>query len=329
MLGRAVRRVMLASIFVAFSGTSAGAQASGQEGAQGDAVREIVAAFKQHPIVIIGEAHWLRQPGDFYVRLVGDPEFQETVQDIVIEFASRNNQPLLDRYSAGQNVPIEEVRRIWQDTTKVASWESPVYAEWLAAIREVNKTLPAARRLRVLAGDTAIDWSQIKTHDDWAALGDNNISIADVVIHEVLEKKHRALVVLGSNHVTRSGDRNGNDNTTTRIESRCPGSTYVAMMLHVGALNPALEDQLGLARRNAPALYALAGTPQGKMRDQNGPTLIEKADALLYLGPRAGFTLAMPPAGSLEPAYLREIDRRSMIEWGELRARKFLGAAAQ
>jgi hypothetical protein len=34
------------------------------------------------------------------------------------------------------------------------------------------------------------------------------------------------------------------------------------------------------------------------MRDQNGPTLIEKADALLYLGPRAGFTLAMPPAGT-------------------------------
>ena len=220
MLGRAVRRIMLASIFVAFSGTGAGAQASGQEGAQRDAVREIVAAFKQHPVVIIGEAHWLRQPGDFYVRLVGDPEFQETVQDIVIEFASRNNQPLLDRYSAGQNVPIEEVRRILRDTTKVASWESPIYAEWLAAIREVNKTLPAARRLRVLAGDTTIDWSQIKTHDDWAALGDNNISFADVVIHEVLEKKHRALVVLGSNHVTRSGDRNGNDNTTTRIESR-------------------------------------------------------------------------------------------------------------
>ena len=199
----------------------------------------------------------------------------------------------------------------------------------LTAIREVNKTLPAARRLRVLAGDTAIDWSQIKTHDDWAALGDNNISIADVVIHEVLENKHCALVVLGSNHVTRSGHRNGNDNTTTRIESRYPGSTYVVMMLHIGALNPALEDQLDLAQRNAPALYALAGTPQGKMRDQNGPTLIEKADALLYLGTRAGFTLAMPPAGSLEPAYLREIDRRSMIEWGELRARKFLRAAAQ
>ena len=197
----------------------------------------------------------------------------------------------------------------------------------LAAIREVNKTLPAARRLRVLAGDTAIDWSQIKTHDDWAALGDNNISIADVVIHEVLEKKYCALGVLGSNHVTRSGHRNGNDNTTTRIESRYPGSTYVVMMLHVGALNPALEDQLDLAQRNAPALYALGGTPQGEnARPERADT---DRKGIRFALSRATCRVHLPPAGRLEPAYLREINRRSMIEWGELRARKFLGVAAQ
>ena len=132
---------------------------------------------------------------------------------------------------------------------------------------ESGETQRKCRRLRVLAGDTSIDWSQIKTHDDWSALGDNNISIADVLIDEVLEKKYRALVVLGNNHVAKSGDRNGNNKTTTRVESRYPGSTYVVMMLHVGALNPALEDRLGLTQRNAPALYALAGTPKAKMRD--------------------------------------------------------------
>src|SRR5436853_477817 len=53
-----------------------------------DAVKGIVAAFKQRPIVFIGEQHWLRQAGDFYVRLVRDPSFQENVQDIVVEFES-------------------------------------------------------------------------------------------------------------------------------------------------------------------------------------------------------------------------------------------------
>ena len=51
---------------------------------------------------------------------------------------------------------------MWRDTTKVASWESPIYGDWLGAIREVNQGRPAARRLRVLAGDTAIDWSKIQ-----------------------------------------------------------------------------------------------------------------------------------------------------------------------
>jgi len=30
-----------------------------------------------------------------------------------------------------------------------------------------------------------------------------------------------------------------------------------------------------------------------------------------FLGPRKALMMAMPPAGSLEPAYLKEIDRRS------------------
>lgn len=144
------------SILLTISGLSSSAQTAPRDLKSFNAVRGIVAAFQQHPIVIIGEAHWLQQAGSFHVTLVHDPAFQETVQDIVVEFASQSNQPLIDRFIAGEDVPLEDVRLIWRDTTKVASWESPIYAEWLASIREVNTTLPPARRLRVLAGDTAV-----------------------------------------------------------------------------------------------------------------------------------------------------------------------------
>src|SRR5258708_3473711 len=73
-------------------------QSGPQEGGPVDAVAGIVAALNQRPVIILGEAHWLRQAGDFYIRLVRDPSFQDTVQDIVVEFARRNNQPLIDRY---------------------------------------------------------------------------------------------------------------------------------------------------------------------------------------------------------------------------------------
>jgi hypothetical protein len=63
-----------------------------------DAVRGIVKLFDNYPVVAIGEARFTRQLGDLYVGLVRDPEFQRKVNDIVIEFASRHNQQLLDRY---------------------------------------------------------------------------------------------------------------------------------------------------------------------------------------------------------------------------------------
>ena len=159
-------RVTCVSIWLSLSGMKTSAQIRPEDPKPINAIQGIVAAFRQHPVVIIGEAYWLRQPGEFYIGLIRDREFQEAVQDIVVEFASRNNQPLLDKYIGGENVPIEEVRHIWRDTTKVASWESPIYAEWLVAIREVNEKLPKAHKLRVLAGDTAVDWTQIRTHSD-------------------------------------------------------------------------------------------------------------------------------------------------------------------
>ena len=296
-----------------------------------DGIQGIVAAFHEHRVVMIGEVHWLEPAGEFYVRLVRDRKFQETVEDIVVEFASRNNQPLLDRYIAGEDLPIEEVQHIWRDTTKVASWESPIYAKWLAAIRDVNRGLPPSRRLRVLAGDTAVDWQSIHTHADWEALGDNNVSFADVIVNEVLRRGHRALVVLGTNHLTKSGDRDGNQDTTTRVESRYPDSTYVVLLDNRGLLQPPVQELARLHRlpQNAPVLCELAGTPLGDLLDNDATFLASEADALLYLGPPETLTRAYPPAGSLEPTYIKEVDRRSMIEWGELRDRKFLGAAAQ
>ncbi len=91
----------------------------------------------------------------------------------------------------------------------------------------------------------------------------------------------------------------------------------------------AAQDLLRLPNLTPPALLEFAGTSLGKPTDNGELPLIEKADALLYLGPPESLKLALPPVGSLEPEYLKEVDRRSMLEWGELRARKFLGAAAQ
>src|SRR5262249_35847578 len=132
------------------------------------AVAAIVSEFARHPVVAIAEYHQLRQAGEFYAALVRDPGFMSSVDDIVIEFASGQSQALLDRYVVrGDSLPPDSLRSIWRNTSKAASWDCPVYARWLAAIRDANRSRPPGRRVRVLAGDTPVDWSRLRTPQDW------------------------------------------------------------------------------------------------------------------------------------------------------------------
>lgn len=293
------------------------------------AVRGIVEAFDAHPIVAIAEAHGLRAAGDFYEDLVRDPAFQRLHPEIVIEFASRQSQPLLDAYLLrGASISHEALVSIWRDTTKVASWEFPVYAQWLETIRAVNMALPPSRRMRVLAGDTAVDWPTLQTHADWARLGDNNVSFAEVIENEVLASGRKALVVLGSNHLMRTGTRDDGPNTTTRVEARYPGSMYVVWLYNGRPGGTGVDARMVRERWRKPSLVPLRGNwvgavPAGRHR------FADIADALLYLGPSSSLEVVMAPPVAFDLAYRRELDRRSQIEWGDpSRARRFLGLPA-
>ena len=295
------------------------------------AIAAIVAEFTRHPVVAIAEVHQLRQAAEFYIALAHDPGFQRAVDDIVIEFASVQSQPLLDRYVvAGDSIPADSLATIWRDTSKAASWDSPVYARWLAAIRDVNRSLPRDHRLRVLAGDSRVDWSRMKTQADWSALGSNDASFASIILNDVLAKHHRALVVLGSNHLGRKGSfRDGSENTTTRVEAAAPGSMYVALLWGGWPGGDTTESRIARERWPVPGLCDCSGTWPGDLVLANAGGLSKlgsRADGLLYLGPVASFVTELARRTDLESYDVGELDRRSWIEYGDsARARRFLG----
>jgi len=55
---------------------------------------------------------------DLVLHLVRDPVFPLKVNDIAVECGNSLYQPILDRYIAGDGVPLSEARRIWRDTTQ-------------------------------------------------------------------------------------------------------------------------------------------------------------------------------------------------------------------
>jgi hypothetical protein len=261
-------------------------------------VPAIVHAFDRFPIVAIGERHSLREVGDFYVSLIKDSGFQSKVNYMVIEFGTRLSQPILDRYISGEEVALAELQHVWRDTTKVFAFESPVYAQLLKAVREVNLGLPPGRRIRVLAGDSPIDWTKVTTHEQWESYQPNDFSFAEVINKQVLATNRKALVILGGSHVSKSRDPNRDPNTTTMVERKHPGTMYVVLLTATrqGPASKSKEPSL---------MYTLVPSGQGDF-----------GDALLYLG--ENLTPADPDWQQYrtEPIYMKELDRRARIEWG-------------
>lgn len=95
-----------------------------------DAIEGIVKAFDQFPIVALGEAHGLQEEADFIAQLVRHPDFSAKVNDIVVEFGNALYQDVIDRYVAGKEVPLSELRQVWRNTTQFFVWDAAIYEQF-------------------------------------------------------------------------------------------------------------------------------------------------------------------------------------------------------
>lgn len=122
------------------------------------------------------------------IALARHPDFAKRVRSIVVEFGSTSEQSTLDRYVQGESVPDTELQQICQTTTqRTGVWDSPVYAEFLTAVRNVNLKLSADRRIRIFGGDPGV--GDYRTRDAAAV---------SVLKEQVLEKHRRkAFLVYG------------------------------------------------------------------------------------------------------------------------------------
>src|SRR5437868_13464759 len=92
-----------------------------------DPIDGIIKLFDTYRIVMLGEIHACRQQYDLLDRLVATPGFAEHVNDIVVELGTARYQNIVDRYIAGENVPIEQVQQAWRDPVGAFGSVSPVY----------------------------------------------------------------------------------------------------------------------------------------------------------------------------------------------------------
>jgi hypothetical protein len=301
-------------------------EARAQEAKPVDATGATIQAFDTHSIVMFGEIHANKQEYEFLRALVSSPQFADKVDDIVVEYGNSLYQKAVDRYIAGEDVPIEEVQKAWRNTMALGP-VSPVYASFYEAVREVNRQRVGKHQLRILLGDPYINWDSVKSREDVGPyLAHRDEFYASVVKDEVLAKHHRALLIEGWPHFTRPPAGPG----YIEKELRAAGATTFVIVFGTNAVGgyndldkrfdawklPALMLLKGTWVGDMPAMPVLSGgtTPAGP----NPIKLQDAADALLYLGPRDTLIAVNMPRANLEGTpYGREIARRLEILFGQ------------
>lgn len=172
----------------------------------GDAVRSILDAWKTADVVCLGEDHGRYYDSELRIAVVTHPDFARTVRLIVIEWANPTHQDLLDRFILeGAATSREGLARVWRDASGAEVWESPIYEQFLRTVRGVNLGLPRDQRIRVLAGDSPIDWSRITKADDLVPLVNRGGNIRNIIAHQVLDANLKALAIYGAGHCSKVG----------------------------------------------------------------------------------------------------------------------------
>jgi hypothetical protein len=264
-----------------------------------DPIDAIVAAFRSHSIVAIGNVEFRgnEQSHAFRSSLIRDPRIAGLVQDIVVEFGNARYQGLMDRFTGGEEVPRKELQKIWQDTTQIEfEWDLPIYEEFFRAIRDVNLAMPPGKpKLRVLLGDPPIDWATIASREDLdKVVRERDSHAAEVLKREVISTNRRALLLYGGGHLFRHFEHS--------IVSRLGGTAKIFVVL------PETRRDLGSIQPGAdswpvPSLAILKGTILGgaPWSPRGGPLKLEdQADAILYLGPPTSMRMSQPTKAMCE-----------------------------
>jgi hypothetical protein len=293
------------------------------------AIPGILAAFDKYEVVAMPEGHGLKDIDDFIFALIRNPGFPEKVNDIAVECGNSLYQPILDRYIAGEDVPFIEVRRVWRNTTQPMCGTSEFFEELFPLVRRINQKLAPTRRLRMLAGDSPVEWDKVTNIKDAPKeYFDRDGSIASVMKNEVLSKRRKALMLFGTFHLMHGGN-----NAVGTYEKDYPNVTFVISDLIF--FNDSTSRN-SFAAWPVPSLELSKGTWLGALDiDHFFPPLImldkdcnvqsgfpkevqkpmaQLVDAFLYLGPSdLALTEKTPADILLDSEYRAELVRRLVL----------------
>lgn len=277
----------------------------------------LAARFDDHQFVFIGSTHGDLKIEEFLMCLVSRPAFTQRVTDILAEPVSSGHQGLVDRYLlALEPIPEDSLTPIWFDTDAPTLWTTlPQVRRFLDVLREVNRTLPPARRVRLVGGNEGIDWSRVRVPEDLAPYPYKTNLVPHLLVEHLAKTPgNRTLVVYGDCHIHWKGKNFMGD-----LEAAL-GRGRLFVVGRIGEYVAAERAFLTAAGSPERAFFAttkrfpadLKGPASLRVCAEEDPgALADYMDAFVYLGPAPDQSLigSIP----LTAAQQRELARRGSL----------------
>lgn len=146
------------------------------EGAHDRALREqgrepvafVAEALGKHDLLIFDDAlHNAQEPWDFYAQLLRDPRVRRQLRFVFVEVLPSNEQPAIDAFLASADGDVSRLTRAFQDDYSGYGWRYQTCLDLVRAVREINRDLPEAERLRVVGVNPPIYWEALHRRQDY------------------------------------------------------------------------------------------------------------------------------------------------------------------
>ncbi len=163
-------------------------------------------ALANHRIVIYGEYHRKGISWELLKKVIKKPSFLKTTGTVFMELPSRM-QPVMDRFFEQQVIEKELLLQIFREEQPHGWWDKGEF-EFLIALWELNKSVAASERLKVVLVDFQIPYSEIQNKEEFEQVFEmnRNLNMANVIERHVKETKDKRnhLFIVGCGHAYKS-----------------------------------------------------------------------------------------------------------------------------
>lgn len=278
--------------------------------------------LKTYRVVINGEYHRRKVSWDMLKRLIALPDFSDTVGYIFMELPSWH-QSTMDKFMKDDTINPNLIIQIFQDEQLNGWWDRGEF-EFLCQLWEINKSLPADKKIKVILADYQVPYSKITDREEARELEDRNTHMANIIVNTIQNTADTRgnLFLVGCAHAYKS-NQSGFGSSASGKEAELTAGTQIAKALgddkvftvfqHVlsgdnhggnkSAIRGGIFDKAFELNGNKPIGFKLADSPFGaepfdgiyeiKYKTATGK-FEDNYDGYLFLGPLSDEPKAIP-----------------------------------